>query len=130
MTATARAFDDSMIKLRNLNCVGIEAGCEIEGMPEAVVRLHGILPCQIMGCVTVIADRSRVMARFHPRIVLRLHHMAISAGRRIVGEIGISLRIQEGVAADSERRANQQRKQNSYRAIHPGSLLNYRDREM
>ena len=113
MTATARAFDDSMIKLRNLNCVGIEAGCEIEGMPEPVVCFYCVLPYKVMGCVTVIADRNRVMARFHPGIVLRLHHMAISAGRRIVREIGISLRIQEGVASDAERRANQQRKQNS-----------------
>src|SRR5437660_1752627 len=99
MTATAGVFGNAVIELRDLDRVRIPAGGEIERVPESVIGLYRVFPENVVRSVAVIAGGRRVMARFQPGIVLRAHHVAIGAGRRIVGEVGVSLGINKGVAA-------------------------------
>jgi len=49
MAAAACILCDLVIELGDLDGVGISAACEIEGMPESVVRLDRVLPTMLCG---------------------------------------------------------------------------------
>src|SRR4029077_9101069 len=99
VAVAAGVLGDFVIELRDLDGVGIPAGGEVEGMPESVVGLDGVLAENVVRSVAVVAGRGRVMARLQPGIVLRLHHVAVGAGGRVVGEVGVSLGVAEGEEA-------------------------------
>src|SRR5581483_8582653 len=99
MTAAARVFSDLVVELRNFNGVRIMAAGEVEGVPEPVVRLHGIFSDRVMRGMAIVTGCDRMMAGLQPGIVLRLHNMTIRAGGRVIGEIGISLGVDESVGA-------------------------------
>jgi len=105
MTSAACVLDDSMIEFRDLDGVRIPAGREVKGMPEAVVGFHRILPENIVGSVAIVAGGRRAMAGFQPGIILGAHHMTIRAGSRVIGEIGITLGVNEGEAAEPDHQA-------------------------
>ena len=65
-------------------------------MIEAVVRLGDQVPNKIMRQVAVVADRNMMMAGMLPRIVIRLHYMAIGARRRITDQIAVTFAVAEG----------------------------------
>ena len=105
MAATAGIFRYFVIKLRDLDGVGVSAGREVERMPESVVCLYGIFPDDIVRCVAIIAGSGGVMARLQPCIILSPHHVAIHARGGIVRQIGISLGINERVGPQAQRQA-------------------------
>ena len=92
-------------ELGDLDGVGAPASREIEGVPEAVVGLDGVFSEDVVGRVAVVAGGGGAMTRFQPGVVLRLHHVAVVAGRRIVGEVGISLRVNEPVAPETNQKS-------------------------
>ena len=111
MTAAAGIFCDLMIELRDLDGVRIASAGEVKGMPESVVRFDRVFSNDVVWRVTVVAGCDRVMARLHPCVVLRLHDVAIGAGGGIVGEIRISLGINECVSSQDNCDAYDDRRQ-------------------
>src|SRR5215470_6716446 len=105
VAVAAGILGDLVIELRDLDGVGIPAGGEVERVPEAVVRLDGVFSENVVGRMTVVAGGGRVMARLQPGIVLRAHDVAIGAGGRVVGEIGVSLGVDECKEAEAEEEA-------------------------
>src|SRR5215475_1840044 len=75
----AGVLGDLVIELGDLDRVGIPAGGEVEGMPESVVGLDGVLPEDVVRRVAIVAGGGRVMARFEPGIVLGAHDVAVGA---------------------------------------------------
>src|SRR3569833_1036934 len=101
MAMPAGAFHDLVIELRDLDVVWIVAACEIEGMPEAVVRFDRVFSNDVVWCVAVVAGRGAVVARLDPSVVLLTHDVAVYARLRIVGEVGVPLRVDERVPANA-----------------------------
>lgn len=98
----AGVLGDLMIEFSDLDGIGIPAGGEVEGMPEAVIRFDRVLSEDVVGRVAVIAGGCDAMARLQPGVVLRSHHVAIGAGCRIVGEVGVALRVDKGIATQPD----------------------------
>lgn len=61
--------------------------CEGPRMMPAILGLNEIFVRECRGDMAVVATGDAVVARFHPRVVLVIHDMAVLAGRRIVAEI-------------------------------------------
>ena len=101
VAVAAGVLGDLVIELRDLDGVGIPAGGEVEGMPESVVGLDGVFSENVVRGVAVVAGCGPMMARLQPGIVLRLHHVAVGAGGWIVGEVGVSLGVDEGEEAEA-----------------------------
>ena len=98
MAPATRVLNDLVVKLGDLDRVGISAAGEIKGVPESVIRLHRILPDNVMGSMAVVTGGDGMMARFHPGIVLRLHYVAVCTSSGIIRQIGVSLGVEEGVS--------------------------------
>jgi hypothetical protein len=62
MAASTGVLRDLMIKLCDLDRVGISAGREVERMPEPIVCLHCIFSDDIVRGVAVVAGSRGVMA--------------------------------------------------------------------
>lgn len=102
MAMAAGGFSDLAVALGDLDRIGILAGREIKRMPEPVLCLGRVFADQIVWRVTIVACGNTAMAALDPAIVLFLHHMAIRAGLRIVGEIRRALRVDESVCSDAQ----------------------------
>ena len=81
-------------------------------MPEAVLRLHGVFPDQVMRRMTIISSGDRMMTGLGPTVVMIAHDVAIHTGRRIVAQVGKAFAIRIGVSAsarhDPDQRAEDQ----------------------
>lgn len=62
VAVTAGVFGDPMIKLGDLDGVGIPAGREVERVPETVVGLYSVLTEDVVGCVAIVAGGGGVVA--------------------------------------------------------------------
>lgn len=111
VTMATGVLGDFVVELCDLDGVGIPAGREVEGMPESVVGLDGVFSENVVRGVAVVTGRGRVMARLQPGIVLRAHDVAVGAGGRIVGEVGVSLGVDEGEEAEAEEEAERDSEQ-------------------
>src|SRR5690606_37401883 len=100
VTLAAGGLGDGAVALGDADRVREAAGGEGEGMIPAVDRLGRVLRDQSRGRVAVVADRDRAVARLGPGAVLLLHHVAVGAGARIVGQVRRAARVAEGVEAD------------------------------
>src|ERR1035438_964129 len=98
-------------------------------MKESVLDFGLVLPREIMRRVTVVARGYGPMRRLDPRIVILLHHMAVGAGLRIVGQVGISTSGDESVEAESERDSDQNRDQDNGNLLHIKPLAGASRRE-
>ncbi len=112
MAATTCILRYLMIKLRDLDCVGVSSGREVERVPESVVRLYRIFPDDVVRGVTVVARSDRVMARLQPCVILSPHHVAIHACSGIVRQIRISLGVHKGIRPQSECQAYEHSRHN------------------
>jgi hypothetical protein len=92
-----------VIEFRDFDSVGIPTCREVERMPKAVVGLHSIFSEDVVRCVAIIASSGSTMTRLQPRIVLRLHDVAVGTSRGIVREVGISPGIDESVTAEPHK---------------------------
>src|SRR5262245_52644546 len=75
-------------------------------MPEAVRSLGGVFAEEARGRVAVVARGDGAMARFQPAVILLAHDVAIGARCGIIGQVRPALRVDEGVRAQSDRRAD------------------------
>src|SRR5512140_3347355 len=91
----AGTLGDSLVVSLDENVVGNATGGECERVQEAVRRLDGVLPCQVMRRVTVVAFGGDAMAGLHPPGVILVHDVAVGAGSGIVAEVGVAPGIHE-----------------------------------
>src|ERR1051325_2210408 len=104
-TPTSR-LRNLQIKPCDLNVVWIAPCSEIEGVKKTVTCLDGILAYEIVRRMAIVASRGRVVARFHPRIVLDTHSMAIGAGGRIIQHVRVPLCVNKAVPCHPKKYAN------------------------
>src|SRR5262245_17399077 len=82
-------------------------------MPEPVRCLGCIFADEICRSVAAVAGGNRAMRRLEPAVELLLHDMAVSAGRRIIREVGPTLGIGEGIDADANGNTDNHSKQDA-----------------
>src|SRR5262249_19200205 len=82
-------------------------------MPEPVRCLGCIFADEICRGVAAVAGGNRAMRRLEPAVELLLHDMAVSAGRRIIREVGPPLGIGEGIDADANGNTDNHPKQDA-----------------
>src|SRR5439155_20753422 len=87
--------------------LGKAPGSEGERVAEPVLGLDEPLREEAVRRVAGVAGRDRAMARLHPAIELLAHHVTVHAGLRVVDQITVTTRVDEGVAADAHGRAEQ-----------------------
>ena len=75
-------------------------------MPEAVGRFRRILADEVCRGVAMVAGRNCPVRRLEPAVELFAHHMAIGAGRRVIGQIGPTPGVGESVCANADSDAN------------------------
>src|SRR5215831_1968426 len=102
VASPAGILDHPVIEFRDLNGVGVISAGEVERVPESVVRFYRVLSDDVVRRVAVIAGGHRMVARFHPGIVLRLHNVAVRTSGRVVGHVRVSLGVDEGVGAKAD----------------------------
>ena len=113
MTAAAGVLGDLVIELRDFDGVGIVTAGEVERVPESVIGLYGVLPDDVVGSMAVVAGGDGMMTGFHPGVILRLHYVAVGAGRGTICEVGISFGVNKGIGAQTNRDAKEQSGRNS-----------------
>lgn len=113
MAFHAGLFSDFQIAFADLNRFVKSASGEIKRMPESVGSLGQVFANSARRRVAIVASRHRAMRRLHPSIVLFVHHMAIGAGLRIVGQIGITFGVNKGVNTNADSYAHQSGKNDS-----------------
>lgn len=121
MTAATGVFRDGFIHLRRLERLVKSTGGEGQRVVESVNTLDRVFPEKVMRRMAVVADRDGVMAGLEPGVVMVLHHVAIRAGGRVVGEIRRPLGIDERIPAQAGGRAAQEAKnhgQKSHSSMH------------
>ena len=84
--------------------------CERNGVFESSIRLDWPFG-QPLGQVAVHARRCVTVTTFHPTVVVFIHDVAVDAGLGIGREVGQSLRVQKGIAADASRDAQRTEEQ-------------------
>ena len=101
----------------DLNIVLVAARGEKKRMPEAVGRFRRILADEVCRGVAAIAGRDPAMRRLQPAVEFLLHDMAVGAGRRIIGEVGPTLGIGEGIDADANGDTDNHSKQDALDSV-------------
>src|SRR5262249_38951146 len=97
---------DLQVAVLDLNRLVEAAGSEIERMPEAVRRLGAVFAEEARGRVAVIARGDGAMGRFQPAVILLTHNMAIGSSRGGVHQVRLAFGVNEGIDAQSDRRAD------------------------
>jgi hypothetical protein len=87
------------------------SGSEVERVKETVAGFDGVLAGKIMRSMAIVTGGCVLVASLDPAIVLRIHHMAVGAGLRIVGEIGITLGVNKCITAKANHRSHENSKQ-------------------
>ena len=82
-------------------------------MPEPIRCLRRVFPDEICRGMAAIAGRDPAMRRLQPAVEFLLHDMAVGAGRRIIGEVGPTLGIGEGIDADANGDTDNHSKQDA-----------------
>ena len=102
MASPAGILDDPVVKFRDLNGVRVISAGEVERVPESVVGFDRVLSDDVVRRVAVIAGGHRMVARFHPGIVLRPHHVAVRTSGGVVGQVRVPLGVDEGLGAKAD----------------------------
>ena len=84
VTAATGLLGDLAVPFADLYRFVKAAEGKIIRMPESVGGFGCVFSEEIVGRVTVVAGRGRVMTRFEPAVVLLIHDVAVGAGRRVV----------------------------------------------
>ena len=85
VTSAAGVFCYRAAGTADLDVVRKDSGGEIKRMKEAVAGFYGVFAGKVMWSVAIIAGGSVLVASLDPAIVLRVHHMAVGTGLRIIG---------------------------------------------
>lgn len=107
MAITTDSFRHCATASLHLNRLVEIAGGKGIRMPESMVDLGPILPHKVVWRMAVVAGGDRVVARLHPTIQMVLHDVAVRARVGIVRQVRPTARVDEGVAADTERQPQQ-----------------------
>src|SRR5262245_12588280 len=102
----AARLEDRGVPRRDPDRLGEVLERERLGVVPAVARLGEILADEVVREVSVDAGRDAVVARLLPGLVVRLHDVAVRAGRRVRAQVGSAL----GVAQRREAEARDQRR--------------------
>ena len=113
MTFATRLFCYFETMLGNAYVVFEPTSREVIRVPEAVACLGGVLADKLRWCMAVVTNGRVAMARLHPCAVLLLHNMAICTGLRIVGQVRITLSVDERVRANANRETKSNAKDDS-----------------
>lgn len=101
MALPARRLGDSAIHPSDHDWLVEFAGGERERMVRAILRLREILWDQRGGRVAVVARRHGIMRRLQPRIVVRLHNVAVGTRGGVIRQVRSALCVDEGVTANA-----------------------------
>ena len=101
MAAATRRFGNLAISGLDLDRVGEAPGSEGKGMEKAVRSLCSVFPKEVMRRMAVVTPGHSAVAGFRPAVQLVAHHVAVCAGCGIVQQVGITLRLDESVAAEA-----------------------------
>ena len=92
------------------------------GVMPAVFGFSDVLAEKVMRQMTVDAYGHSMVTRFLPRVILRLHDMAVDANLGIIAHVGQTLCVQERIATDSQPYAGQNcKKHKRFRDSQPGA---------
>ena len=106
MTSKAVVLKNSRIRLLDHYRLVEVLQREALGVMPAVVRFGDVLADKVVRKMTIDTNGYCMVARFLPRVVLRLHDMAINADLGIIAHIGQAFRVQEGIRADPQKDAD------------------------
>lgn len=88
---------------------------ECQRMKKTIVRLGDPFADRVVRQMAVIADGHVAVAGILPRVVVTLHHVAVSTGRWIVAEVAPALPVAEressGAPEGAKHHSHQQRKE-------------------
>src|SRR4051812_41698056 len=100
MTGAAGALSHGCIARPDFDVIRKHSGGEPPRVIEAVFHFYGVLANEIMRRMTIVTLGDSMMTRFHPRVVILLHHVTVGASGWIAGEVGVSTGINKGVEAE------------------------------
>src|SRR5210317_583435 len=106
MTSKAVVLKNSRIRLLDHYRLVEVLQREALGVMPAVVRFGDVLADKVVRKMTIDTNGYCMVARFLPRVVLRLHDMAVDTNLGIVAEIGQTFRIQKGIRANPQEDAD------------------------
>ena len=107
VTSLACGLSNEMVVALDLNVVGKSSSGEGKRVEETVGGLDGVLAGEIVRRMAVIAHGDGVMTALYPSGVVILHDMAVCAGFRIIGEVGVSPGVNEGVETEADEQTEQ-----------------------
>ena len=110
VTLQARRFGDGAVAWSHLDGIREAAEGEVVGMKEAVGRLGRVLAGHAGRRMAVVADGHAAVAAARPPGELLRHDVAVGAGRRIVGHVGIAAGVDEREAAQADAGADRRRR--------------------
>ena len=74
---------------------------------------------EIVRDMAIVASGDRVMTSFLPTVELLAHNVTIGAGTRVIRQVGQSVSIEKGIAADTGQHPNQ----NNQKCFHDTMVL-------
>ena len=101
MTAQAIRLDDPLGDRFSVNGLDILKG-KCKGVGISVSRFNIVFSNQVVGDMTIVTGDGAV-GPYPPGFILFTHDMAIDTGFRVIRQVGIPARIDEGIPADSDK---------------------------
>src|SRR5215207_6245179 len=102
VAGAARALRNFVVELVDADRLVEAAGREVERVPEAVARLGVVLAQQVVRRVAVVAAGDRAVRGLDPAVELLAHDVTVGARLRVVGQVRVAARVDEGEAADAD----------------------------
>lgn len=111
MAVQARSLRHARIARFDLNRIVVVLQSEGQRMEKTIVGFSNPLTNKIVGQVTIVAHRHRVMAARLPRVQVGLHDVTVGAGFRFVAQVTGTLTIAESEGGGPRQQSQQDRKQ-------------------
>src|SRR5690606_5737410 len=123
MTGHARPDRNLAVAWRDDDGIGEVTGGEGERVVPAVDGFRDVLANRVVRRVAVVTDGDGAMTAAHPARVLLVHDVAVRACGGVVGEVGRTPGVDEGVAADTGKDAGGNPEDHGYTHRHPADTV-------
>src|SRR5690606_3189647 len=123
MTGHARPDRNLAVAWRDDDGIGEVTGGEGERVVPAVDGFRDVLANRVVRRVAVVTDGDGAMTAAHPARVLLVHDVAVRACDGVVGEVGRTPGVDEGVAADTGKDAGGNPEDHGYTHRHPADTV-------